>query len=160
MTNSGSSPAPSTLKVLAVRLGESLHGIPIEAIEEILPALPVEPIAQCPEFVGGVVVVRGHRIPVLEAAQRLGIRHHVRPLEPHIVCMRWSGRLVGLEVDEALDLMELPASARLAAGDLGAQGGFLSAVIEHQGQVIRVLDPAQLLAPSEAQSLQRLPQTP
>ncbi len=153
MTESASPSASPTIQALAVRLGQSLHAIPIGAVEEILPALPVEPVAQCPPFVRGVVYVRGHLIPVLDLAERLGMTDHVRPAEPHIVCLRWSGRLVGVEVDEALELMDLPEAAGLGANEIGASPGLLKAVIEHQGQIVRLLDPARLVAPDEAPGL-------
>ena len=62
-------------------------------------------------FVRGVVFVRGHLIPVVDAAERLGLREHQRPDEPHIVCLRVDGRLVGVELDEALDLLEFDPRA-------------------------------------------------
>lgn len=144
-------------QVLVVRLGESLHAIPVGAVEEILPALPVERVAQCPAFVRGVVYVRGHLIPVLDLAERLGIADHVRPAEPHIVCLRWSGRLVGVEVDEALDLMQLPEVQGLSTQVLGVPDGMIQSIVERGGQIIRLLNPARLVAPDEAPGLAKMP---
>ena len=145
--------------MLTFRLGESVHALPIAAIEEVLPALPVEAIAQCPAFVRGVVFVRGHLIAVFSAAERLGLTQYRPPREPHILCLRWKNRLVGLEVDEALDLVELRLAAVLSAADMATGPSMLKAVVEHQGQIIRLLDPARLLSPGEAQGLEQLPTT-
>ena len=144
---------------LAVRIGENLHAMPIDVIEEVLPALPIETIPQCPSFVRGVVFVRGHLIPVLDAAERLGLRDHVRPAEPHIVCLRVGSRLVGLEVDEAIDLIEIGASTALPVEDWNAQSGFLSGLVEKDGQVIRILDAKRMIAQHEAVALEPLPRT-
>jgi purine-binding chemotaxis protein CheW len=144
---------------LTVRLGENLHAIPIAAVEEVLPALPIETIPQCPEFVRGVVFVRGHLIPVLDAAERLGIKDHPRPPEPHIVCLRIAERLVGIEFDEALELIELGEGASLSADVVGAAQGFFAGVIEQDGQVIRVLNPDQMMVAQEADKLERIPRT-
>jgi purine-binding chemotaxis protein CheW len=146
-------------KALAVRLGEDLHAIPITAIEEVLPALPIESIPQCPAFVRGVVSVRGHLIPVLDAAERLGLEGHQRPAEPHIVCVRVGGRLVGLEVDEALDLIDLSPATLVPAEDIGASAGFFAGVVELDDQVVRILDPQRLLAREETAELERMPRT-
>ncbi|MGE0606717.1 MAG: chemotaxis protein CheW [Pirellulales bacterium] len=147
------------LTVLAVRLGQSLFAIPIAAVEEVLPALPVEAVPQCPRFVRGVVFVRGHLIPVLDAAERLGLVEHQRSDDPHIVCLRHEDRLVGVEFDEALDLLEIGADELLAADQLGAAAGFLRGLIEHDGLVVRLLDPEALIANDEAVSLRQLPTT-
>lgn len=157
MTQSATPSVTPGDQVLVVRLGAGLHAIPVAAVEEILPALPVEPVAQCPPFVRGVVFVRGHLIPVLDLAERLGMADHVRPAEPHIVCLRWSGRLVGVQVDEALDLMKLPDTAGLSAELLGAGSGLIQSVIERDGQIVRLLNPARLVAPDEAPGLSEMP---
>lgn len=146
-------------RALAVRIGANLHAMPIDVIEEILPALPIEAIPQCPSFVRGVVFVRGHLIPVFDAAERLGLRNHVRPPEPHIVCLRVGSRLVGLEVDEAIDLIDIRLGTALPVEEVNAQRGFLVGLIEKDGQVIRLLDAERMIAPREAIALEPLPRT-
>ena len=159
MTESALELRQTRVTVLAVRLGSDLHAIPIEAVEEVLPALPIETIPQCAGFVRGVVFVRGHLIPVLDAAERLGLRNHERPDEPHIVCLRTAGRLVGVEFDEAVDLMELELDEFLAVDQFGARSGLLTGLVERDGQIIRVLDPEQLLAKEELAELAQMPRT-
>lgn len=144
---------------LAVRIGENLHAMSIDVIEEVLPALPIEAIPQCPAFVLGVIFVRGHLIPVFDAAERLGLRDHIRPPEPHIVCLRVGARLIGLEVDEALDLIDVPFSSALPIEEVNAKSGFLSGLVERDGQVIRILDVARMIGQQEAIELEPLPRT-
>ncbi len=146
-------------RALAVRIGGNLHAMPIDVIEEVLPALPIEAVPQCPAFVRGVVFVRGHLIPVFDAAERLGLRNHVRSPEPHIVCLRVGSRLVGLEVDEAMDLIDIPLYTALSVEEVNVQSGFLSGLIELDGQVIRILDAERMIAQQEAVALEPLPRT-
>ncbi len=145
--------------VLAVRLGEDVHAVPIEAVVEVLPALPIESIPQCPRFIRGVVYVRGHIIPVLDAAERLGLQSHQRPPEPHIVCLRIGERLIGVEFDEALDLIEIDPRQSMPADAIGARQGFFGGVFERDGQMIRLLDPDKLLEDEESDELHAMPQT-
>ncbi len=157
MTRSNDHATKSGDTALAVRIGENLHAIPIAAVEEVLPALPVESLPQCPPFIRGVVFVRGHLIPVLDAAERLGMSGHQRPSEPHIICLRVGERLVGVEVDEALDLIDLGAGVRLDAGQVGARHGFFDGVIELDEKILRLLNPERLLGDDEAAELEGLP---
>lgn len=143
--------------VLLVRLGTDLLALPIERVEEVLPALPIESVPQCPRFVRGVVFVRGHLIPVLSAAERLGIADYRRPDEPHIVCLKQNDRLIGVEFDEALDLIRLPSDDWLTAEQLGAKNGFLRGVVDHDGQIIRLLDPDRIVENNESSALEQLP---
>lgn len=159
MTNTPANSVRGQQLVLAIRIGENLHAMPIDVVEEVLPALPIETVPQCPSFVRGVVFVRGHLIPVLDAAERLGLRNHVRLEEPHIVCLRVGSRLVGLEVDEAVDLIEVAPSDAMPAEEVNAQCGFLSGLIERDGQVIRLLDVARMMSQQDAVALEPLPRT-
>ena len=143
---------------LAVRIGEHRHAVPIAAVEEVLPALAIETVPQCPGFIRGVISVRGRLIPVLDAAERLGLAHHPRPAEPHIVCLRIGERLLGLEVDEALDLVDLQPGVRVTADELGARPGFFAGAVELDGQIIRLLEPRLLLTETESAELDNVPQ--
>lgn len=145
--------------MLTVRLGEDLHAIPIQAVEEVLPALPVESVPNCPAFVRGVVFVRGHLIPVLDAAERLGLVEHQRPVEPPIVCLRIEDRLIGVEFDEALDLVELDSPMVLPADVMTRTPGALSAIVESGGRLLRILDPNKLIESAETAELERVPRT-
>lgn len=138
---------------LTVLIGGVLHAIPIEFIEEILPALPVEYIAQLPSFVRGIVYVRGHLIPVLDGAHRLELSAAPKDVEHHLVCLNVQGRIVGLEIDEAIDLMELPFTGQIPVPEFGGTARFLSAVIDHQGEIIRILNPDKLLLQEETAQL-------
>ncbi len=123
--------------------------MPIAAIEEVLPALPIEAVPHCPGFVRGVVYLRGHLIPVVNAAEHLGLRNHQVPDEPNIVCVRSGRRLIGVEFDEALDLWELDLDRMLPAGELGAGKGFFAGIVEHNGHLLRLLDPERLTSIAE-----------
>jgi purine-binding chemotaxis protein CheW len=125
---------------LLVRLGPSLHGLPVAAIEEVLPNLPIEPAPHCPPHVKGVIFVRGHLIPVIDSRRRLGMDGDDRSPDPHIVCVRSGGKLIGLEVDEAIDLVDLRGAELLPADDLGGGAGLLVGLMERDGEVIRLLD--------------------
>lgn len=144
---------------LAVRIGERLHALPIAAVEEVLPALPIEPVPQCPPFVRGVVFVRGHVIPVLSAAERLGLQDYVRPDEPNIVCLRIDDRVVGVEFDEAIDLFQIGGDESLTVNRMGGHEGFFTGVIDHEGEIIRLLDPRHLISETEAVSLEQVQRT-
>lgn len=153
LTKGPSSDLSRSETALAVRIGAKLHAIPIAAVEEVLPALPIEPVPQCPSFVLGVVFVRGHVIPVLSAAERLGLKEHVRTDEPNIVCLRINGRLVGVEFDEAIDLIQIAGDESLTARDIGATEGFFTGVVDHDGEIIRLLNPERLISEAEAVTL-------
>lgn len=131
---------------LTVRIGQVLHAIPIAAIEEILPALRIERVAGIPDWIQGMVFVRGHLIPVFNLAPILQLSVPEN-LDPHLICLRVHGRIIGMEVDEAIDLVDLPEEGRISVPELVGQTGLISAVIDHHGELIRILNPDHILHP-------------
>lgn len=83
----------------------------------------------------------------------------MRSADPHIVCLQVGEKLIGLEVDEALDLENIAGSESLTPEDLGGRGGPLASIVEQGGRVIRLLDPARLLMEEESAELEGLPRT-
>lgn len=144
MTNAPRSRRSSASLVLAVVLGGERYGIPVEYVHEVLPALPVESLPECPTYVRGVVLVRDQLMPVIDAAGRLLLQNHRPPAEPHIVCLRIDGQLLGLQVDEALELVEVATTVRLPLTEFATNEAFCSGISEIDGEVIRILDPMQL----------------
>lgn len=149
MTPTRFKPSRVETTALVVRVGEILHALPVAAIEEVLPALPIEPAPGAPPFVRGVVFVRGHLIPVIDAALRMGLGERRRPPEPPIVCLSRAGKLWGLEVDEALDLVDWSRGVYANAGEVGVRESYLTGLVELNGQILRLLDPEKLLAVGE-----------
>ncbi len=145
MTNLPRSRRSSASLALAVLLGGERYGIPFEYVDEVLPTLPVESLPECPAYVRGVMLVRDQLIPVIDAALRLNLRSRRTPLEPHIVCLRVDGHSLGLQVDEALELIEIATNAGLSLAEIATPKPFCCGIYDLNGEVIRMLDPAQLL---------------
>ncbi|HDI79277.1 MAG TPA: purine-binding chemotaxis protein CheW [Desulfobacteraceae bacterium] len=57
-------------KYLTFRLGEEEYGIGILKIKEIIGMMPITPVPRTPEFVKGVINLRGKVIPVVDLRSR------------------------------------------------------------------------------------------
>lgn len=151
--NAQHSSSPLATVAVLVRLGETIHAIPLEYVDEVLPALPIETIPHAPAYLRGAVLIRGAIVPVVNVAMRLGLKEHVRPPEPPIVCLFLGGRRIGVEVDEALDLVDWSRGVYVDAGDLRIQDELVAGMVELDGHAIRLLNPERLLATEDAGSL-------
>lgn len=59
-------------KLLTFLLGEETYGIPISKIKEIIGILPITRIPHSPEFLKGIINLRGSVIPVIDLRCKLG----------------------------------------------------------------------------------------
>lgn len=63
----------AALEVCSVRVGDTLYGLPIAGVLEILGKPPHQPVPLAPWFVGGLVHYRGEVLTVVSLRRLLGI---------------------------------------------------------------------------------------
>ncbi len=61
--------------LLRMAVGEDTLSVPIERVKEILQVVRMTPLPRTPEFVRGVMNMRGAVVPVVDVAARLGRAH-------------------------------------------------------------------------------------
>ncbi|KOR31414.1 hypothetical protein TI04_00930 [Achromatium sp. WMS2] len=96
---------------LTFRLGDVRLGIDATLVQEIVKLPEVSPIAEMPEYVMGIVNVRGKIIPVIDLNIRLGRPSPVYNLSDALLVLRQDTNLVAFIVNEVLEATELPATA-------------------------------------------------
>ena len=60
-------------KFLTFRLGEEEYGVAILRVREIIGLIDITPLPRTPEFVKGVINLRGKIIPVIELRTKFGL---------------------------------------------------------------------------------------
>lgn len=63
----------NTQEILVFELGGSEFGVPLSLVEEVIPASPITPIPNSPNFLLGLAAVRGRAMGVIDAARRYNI---------------------------------------------------------------------------------------
>lgn len=91
-------------------LGEEQYGIEILKVQEIRGYDPVTKISNTPEFLKGVVNLRGKIVPIID----LRIKFNLSKVEYNeftvVIILNLSGRVAGIVVDGVSDVMELSAA--------------------------------------------------
>lgn len=99
--------AVSAGEYLTFVLGEEEYGIDILKVQEIRGYDSVTQIANTPEFIKGVVNLRGKIVPIVD----LRIKFHLGNIEYNeftvVIILNLSGRVVGIVVDGVSDVTEL-----------------------------------------------------
>jgi purine-binding chemotaxis protein CheW len=142
LASSAPPPAPAgsdpIIELCVFRVGEEEYAIDLRRMREILQPLPITPVPRAPEFVEGVVNLRGEVIPVVDVRKRLGLG--VRTGERHkVLVVNVAGRVLGLVVDAVSGVMRLSRSAIGPPPPLLALGGtrlFLGVCGAGEGRVI------------------------
>ena len=98
----------SAVKIQAVifDIDGQLYGINILMLDEVLPILEIKPIPKGPEFLEGVINLRGRIVPVVYLRKILGYCRQAFTSESRILMASFDGRKIGFIVDGARDVLE------------------------------------------------------
>ena len=162
MTDAASTAGPdaSLDQLLRLASGGERLAVPIGSVREILEVGRLTPVPRTPDFIRGVMNLRGAVVPVLDLSARLGLR--VTPLERRsaiVVVESQPGGpqrlVVGLLVDAVFEVLDVAAQRVEAVPSLGVAvpGGFLHGMVNVKGGYVAVLNLVQIL---ELDTLARL----
>ncbi len=115
-------------------------------VREIMPILPATRVPGAPDQVAGVINIRGRITTLVDARRCLGQRSGDD--EGSLVVLDSGSRVVGLVVDEVIDLISVSGEALAERDELpGIEAEFVRAVGQHAEQAFALLDTDALLSP-------------
>jgi len=165
MTTSAPAPtlaaAQSAGKYLTVSLDRESYGIAVLKVREIIRMQKITPVPQMPEFVRGVLNLRGRVIPVVDLRVKFGLAA-VFAERTCIVVVQVklpTGQHVqmGLIVDGVEEVVSLSAAEIEPTPDFGARvdTSYLLGMAKVKGQVKTLLDIDRVVAPETVETLAR-----
>ena len=100
-------------KYLTFTLAEEEYGIGILKIKEIIGMLPITSVPQTPDFVKGVINLRGKVIPVIDLRLRFGMGEIDYTERTCIIVVETTGQagtvLIGIVVDSVSEVLNIKA---------------------------------------------------
>ena len=112
--------SPSGGEFLTFRLGSEEYGIDILKVQEIRSYESPTRIANAPEFIKGVVNLRGVIVPIVDLRLKLGCPSAEYNDFTVVIVLNVRGRVVGAVVDSVSDVLELTKDAIRPAPELNS----------------------------------------
>lgn len=138
------------LQFLRFALADGIYAVPIDAVREILEVGPCTPLPLMPNFVRGVMNLRGAVVPVVDLAARLGLPEAVPGRRSCIVVVEVraaedSGaapQVLGLLVDAVHEVLDTEAGSLEEAPALGTRidPRHIAGIARTRQQMVTVLD--------------------
>lgn len=152
--------ANETREYVVVRLENEYFAFDVADTAEIFAYTEPVRVPRAPNFLLGVIDVRGHMLPVVDLRLRAGLDATVKPA--HIIAVRLGDRFIGAAVDKVCDVYTASegqtGDVALLAGKLDAQ--FVRRALRWGQRLVPVMDAARLLTTEETLRLRRLRQSP
>jgi purine-binding chemotaxis protein CheW len=136
-----------TVELIVLEVGGNAFCIDIRSVREIRGFTASTPLPQAPEFVLGVINLRGTVMPVLDLRARLGLGVTEATGRHVIVVVHHGDRPAGLLVDAVQETMILPAEQLQPPPRFESDGGeiYVDAVIPLEGRILSLLNVPTLL---------------
>ncbi|SDX07189.1 chemotaxis protein CheW [Nitrosomonas oligotropha] len=116
----GSAVKHMTNEFLTFRLGNEEYGIEILKVQEIRGYDSVTQIANAPDFIKGVVNLRGIIVPILDMRIKFRLDRVEYNQFTVVIILNVAGRVMGIVVDGVSDVIELEANQVRPAPEFGA----------------------------------------
>ena len=120
MKTTDTSKAEKPLEFLSFTLGDEEYGIDIQKVQELRGYDAVTRIANAPEFIKGVVNLRGIIVPIIDMRIRFGIGTPSYDQFTVVIVLNIGGRVVGMVVDSVSDVITLSAEQIKPAPEMGS----------------------------------------
>jgi len=107
-------------ELLTFTLGKEHYGIDILKVQEIRGYQAPTRIANTPDFIRGVINLRGHIVPIVDLRLKLGMGEARYDSNTVVIILNVLKRVVGMVVDGVSDVVTLPAEAIKPAPEFGS----------------------------------------
>ncbi|MDR8392855.1 chemotaxis protein CheW [Aliifodinibius sp. S!AR15-10] len=119
-------------KFLTFFLGEEEYAIEILKVQEIIGLMPITPVPKMPEYIRGVLNLRGKIVPVMNLRTRFGFEEIEDTDETCIIVVQDEDYLMGVAVDKVSEVVDIETAS---IEDVPSVGGQQSEYLAGLGKV-------------------------
>ena len=164
LTRSGNAVADAedALQFVGFRLSDELFGVDILMVKEIIKDAQVTAIPDAPEFIKGVINLRGNIIPIIDLRKRLKIptgRNGSGEEDAWIVILEVNSRVTGFIVDHVTRVIKVPLQSIQPPPEMvsaGLKSDYISGVCKLNDQLLAILDFNRILVVDEFKKISQL----
>ncbi len=149
-------------KYMTFQLAHEVYGLEILTVREIIGLMEITRVPRTPDFIHGVINLRGRVIPVIDLRLKFGMEATAATEQTVVIVVqcRVGGRslTMGVLVDLVLEVLSIEAGQIEPPPDLGAasiDGQFIRGVGKAGERVVFLLDIARVLSGADAAALDR-----
>ncbi len=132
------------------------YGVDVRLVQEIIRVSEITQVPRAPEFIKGVINLRGRIIPVIDLKKKLGLGEVAMTRHARVVVIRLRERLIGLLVDGASQVLKVPVSTIEAAPEevVEIDANYIRGVAKLEARLIILVDLPKILGLDREAGLQ------
>ena len=132
----------SELKAVIIQCGNEEYALPVDSVVSIERLEQINPIPHLPEYMLGLMKIRGELVPILDFEQILYNRSAKGNDQARIVVVQTEKLYIGLLVLDAKEILDIPESLMTSSGLLAySKTPYFTTVANLENRMITVVDP-------------------
>ncbi|MGD1046723.1 MAG: chemotaxis protein CheW [Bacteroidota bacterium] len=143
------------LQLVSFNIGQEEFGLDIQSIQEINRMVEITRVPNSPEFVSGVINLRGKVIPIINLRKRFGFPPKENDRNTRIIVVELAGMVVGFVVDSVSEVLRIPKNITEPPPSIVAGIGseYIIAVAKLENRLLILLDLERILLEKEKEQL-------
>ena len=136
-----------TVELASFYVGEALCGMDILKVQEINKLIGMTRVPQAPEYVLGILNLRGEIITIVDLGKKLGLKSTELTDKTRNIIVNSNGEHIGLMVEQISDVIQAEWEKVEAppANIGGVQGKYFTGVFKTEDRLIGILDVEKVL---------------
>lgn len=139
------------VKFLTFLLGKEEYGIEIIKVREIIGIMGITTVPQTPDYMKGVINLRGKVIPVIDLRLKFSMTEAEHTQETCIIVVEVGNALVGIVVDNVSEVLDIKAGDIEKTPEFGQaiDTKFIMGLGKTKGKIVILLDVEMVLSSEE-----------
>lgn len=139
------------LQYVTFQLDHETYGINVMQIQEVLRYTEIAPVPGAPDYVLGIINLRGNVVTVIDTRKRFGLIEAELSDNSRIVVIEVDNQVVGILVDSVAEVVYLKQSEMETAPNVGNEESakFIQGVCNKNGELIILVEFEKLMSEEE-----------
>ncbi|BEU02724.1 chemotaxis protein CheW [Agarivorans sp. OAG1] len=139
------------LQWVTFQLESETYGINVMQVQEVLRYTEIAPVPGAPNYVLGIINLRGNVVTVIDTRSRFGLPSSDITENSRIVIIEAESQVIGILVDSVAEVVYLRSSEIDIAPNVGTEESakFIQGVSNRDGQLLILVDLNKLLSDEE-----------
>ena len=143
---------------LSFRLGQEEYCLDILSVQEIRGYDTVTSIANTPEFIKGVINLRGNIVPIVDMRIKFRLPEVRYDATTIVIILNLNKKMIGIVVDSVSDVIALPVEGIREAPRFGSaiNTEFISGMATVDGRMLIVVDIQRMMSSDDLQLIEQV----
>ena len=139
------------------RLADEIYGVNVMQVQEVLRVTEIAPVPGSPNYVLGIINLRGNVVTVIDTRKRFGLMAHEVTDSTRIVILEVNNQVIGILVDSVAEVVNLRSSEIETTPNLGKDDNpnsrYIQGVHSRGDEILILVDVNKLLSESELEDV-------